>query len=206
MGFGVRGSGFGDWGSGWGRVVVEREALVEAAKSGDEAAVRALIADHPGLVVQRLPSGESPLMAALYRGHHAVVGALIELGAELDVFAAAATGHVVALHQALEQRGSFNAYAYDGWTPLHLAAFFGHLEAATALVDAGADLQSISRNSMKNTPLHAATAGKHEDVALMLLERGADPHTSDGGGYTPLRIASENQLAPVVRAIASRSV
>jgi ankyrin repeat protein len=181
--------------------MVELVALVDAAKTGDEARVRELLAADPRLAVQRLPTGESPLMAALYRGHLAIVDVLVELGAEVDVFAAAATGRLPELAEALGQPGAISAYSYDGWTPLHLAAFFGQLDAARLLVEAGADLQAVSRNSNANTPLHAATAGKHQAVALMLLEQGADPTVTDGGGYTPSRIALENQLTDVVRAM-----
>ena len=179
--------------------MVEIEALIEAAKAGDEARVRTIAAGHPQVVLQRLPSGESPLMAALYRGHHGVVATLVQLGAELDVFAAAALGNVDSLTRDLEQPGAANAYAYDGWTPLHLAAFFGQVEAAGILVQAGADLESVSRNSLKNTPLHAAAAGKHESVAILLLDCGANPHAIDAGGYTAQKIAEENGLAEVVR-------
>jgi ankyrin repeat protein len=181
--------------------MVELVALVDAAKTGDEARVRELLAADPRLAVQRLPTGESPLMAALYRGHLAIVDVLVELGAEVDVFAAAATGRLPELAEALGQPGAISAYSYDGWTPLHLAAFFGQLDAARLLVEAGADLQAVSRNSNANTPLHAATAGKHQAVALMLLEQGADPAVADGGGYTPSRIALENHLTDVVRAM-----
>src|SRR4029078_9659998 len=91
--------------------------------------------------------------------------------------------------------------SYDGCTALHLAAFFGHVDAARILLESGADIQAISANSLRNTPLPAATAGKHDDVALFLLENGAAPHAVDAGGYTPLRIAEENQLSEVVAAI-----
>jgi ankyrin repeat protein len=184
--------------------VGELEKLVDAAKTGDGARVRVLITRDPNLALQRLPSGESPLMAALYRGHSHVVSLLVDLGAEIDVFAAAATGNVVALQQALKQPGAVNAYAYDGWTPLHLAAFFGQSEAVRMLLEAGADLQALSRNSLTNTPLHAATAGRHEEVAVMLVERGADSAVADAGGHTPLRIATENGLQRVLAAIPPR--
>ena len=176
------------------------EALVDAAKTGDLGKVRTLLADNFLLASQRLPGGESPLMSALYRGHHDVVAELIEAGAEIDIFAAAATGRVDDLARELDGN-AVNTYAYDGWTPLHLAAFFGHAAAASLLLGAGADVDAVSRNSLENTPLHAATAGKHADVALLLLERGADPLRADAGGYTPLEIARQNELEPVVAAI-----
>jgi len=183
--------------------VVELEALIEAAKTGDLDGVRRILAAKPTLAVQRLPSGESPLMAALYRGHHAVVDALVDAGAEVDVFAAAATGRLTHLEKALAVPGAAAACSYDGWTPLHLAAFFGQLEAVDLLLRAGADVRAVSRNSLKNTALHAATAGKHSAVALRLLEAGADPEVCDSGGHTPERIAAENQLSAVVTAIAA---
>src|SRR5436190_11948409 len=154
--------------------MAEIETLIEAAKSGDLRKVRQMLADNFLLASQRLSNGESPLMAALYRGHHDVVAAIIEAGAEIDVFAAAATGRVDDLRRELNE-STVNRHAYDGWTPLHLAAFFGHRDAARVLLDGGAAVGAVSQNSLVNTPLHAATAGKHADVALLLLERGADP-------------------------------
>lgn len=178
--------------------------LIAAAKEGDDSRVRALIAAHPGLKSARLPSGESPIMAALYRGHLHVVDTLVELGTELDLFASAATGHLEGLRRALQQPGAVNAFAYDGWTPLHLAAFFGQLDAARLLLDAGADVEAVSHNGMRNTPLHAATAGKHEPIALLLLQRGANPHVLDAGGFSARRIADENQLSQVVAWLEAR--
>jgi ankyrin repeat protein len=180
------------------------ETLIEAAKTGDERQVRTLIEAHPELLTARLPSGESPVMAALYRGHLGLAAVLIDLGAELDVFAAAATGNLAGLKRALAHPDAVHAYAYDGWTALHLAAFFGQLEAARMLVQAGADANAVSRNSLENTPLHAAAAGKHESVAILLLESGADPESIDGGGYTAMRIAEENTLSALLAAARAR--
>jgi uncharacterized protein len=180
------------------------EALIEAAKLGDESAVREIVARTPGVLLQRLPSGESPLMAALYRGHLGIVAALIELGTEVDVFAAAATGRLAELTKALDHPGAINAFSFDGWTPLHLASFFGQRDACRTLLDAGAAVQALSRNSLRNTPLHAAVAGRHTEVGLLLLERGADPSIRDGGGCTPRLIAEENELTAVVDAMKRR--
>lgn len=176
------------------------ERLIERVKSGELGSVRAMLAENFLLSSQRLPSGESPLMSALYRGHHEIAAALIDAGAEIDVFAASATGRLDDLRRTATA-DSLNAYSYDGWTPLHLAAFFGHLDAARFLIDLGADVHAVSRNSMSNTPLHAATAGRHADVALLLLERAASASAIDAGGYTPAQIARQNGLEEVVSKI-----
>ena len=175
----------------------EIETLIELVKAGELGRVRALLSANFLLASQRLASGESPLMAALYRGHHDIVDAVIEAGAEIDVFAAAATGRMEDLRRRTTA-ATVNSYAYDGWTPLHLAAFFGNLDATRVLLDAGADVHAVSRNGLTNTPLHAATAGKHQEVALLLLESGAKSDAVDAGGYTPLQIATQNELQAVV--------
>ena len=169
------------------------EKLIDVIKAGELGKVQAILADNFLLASQRLPSGESPLMAALYRGHHDIVAALIDAGVDLDVFAAAATGRLEDLRRTVDPN-TVNWYAYDGWTPLHLAAFFGHLDAAALLLDSGADVHAVSRNGIKNTPLHAAVAGRHADVAAALLAHGADPEALDAGGYTPRAIAAQNGL------------
>lgn len=173
--------------------------IIEAAKSGDVDAIRRILADDPSAASYRADTGETPLMAALYRGHTGAVEMLIARGAPLDLFAAAATGRVDALDTALQLGAAIEAHAYDGWTPLHLAAFFGHTEAARRLLDAGADVSPVSQNALRNTPLHAATAGRHDAVALLLIDRGADIHATDAGGHTPLHIAAENGMGDVVR-------
>jgi ankyrin repeat protein len=176
------------------------ETLVEMVKQGDLGKVRALLAANFLLASQRLPNGESPLMAAVYRGHADIVEALIDAGAEIDVFAAAATGRVEDVERTATAE-TVTSYAYDGWTPLHLAAFFGHTDAARLLLEHGADAHAVSQNALQNTPLHAANAGRHPGIALLLLEHGADPTKVDSGGYTALQIAVQNNLDAVVAAI-----
>ena len=178
-------------------------ALIEAIKSGDTEKARGILSENPRLATSRLPSGESALMAALYRGQRDLAMEMARNGGGLDVFSAAALGDETALRHAIDA-GHANDYSYDGWTPLHLAAFFGQLDAATALLDGGAAIDAVSRNSMRNTALHAATAGGHSAIALLLIDRDADVSSQDAGRHTPLHIAAENGLADVVRALLNR--
>jgi ankyrin repeat protein len=175
--------------------------LVDAAKAGDIGRVRELVCAQPHLAAERLPNGESPLMSALYRGHKDIVRLLIERGAPLDLFAASAVGQPADLRRALERGAKVGDYSYDGWTALHLAAFFGQMDAVRILLAAGADRSPVSRNSLKNTPLHAATAAGHSAIAVLLIERGADVNAQDAGAHTPLHIAAENGLVEVVKAL-----
>jgi ankyrin repeat protein len=176
------------------------EALIDAIKAGDLETVNQLLRQNPDVANGRPASGEPPIMTALYRGRHEAIAALIAAGAQVDVFAAAALGRLDDLRGTLNTT-SVNAYAPDGWTPLHLASFFGHTDAARILLDSGADVRAVSENGLANTPLHAATAGKHTEVALLLYARGGDRFAIDAGGYTPLQIAEQNKLSSVVEAM-----
>jgi len=181
--------------------------LIEAAKAGDGPRVKEILSDRAAAGA-RAESGESALMAALYRGHREIANdiadAQIAAGDPLDVFAAAALGRDEQLAGALVDPAAVGAFAYDGWTALHLAAFFGHLDATARLLEAGASLAAVSRNSLTNTPLHAAVAGGHVEVALFLIARGADVDAADAGRHTPLHIAAEAGYLPVVEALLAR--
>jgi ankyrin repeat protein len=103
-------------------------------------------------------------------------------------------------------RRKASAYAVDGFTPLHLAAFFGRAEAAAVLVDRGADLDARSKNRRFHgiTPLQSAIAGRQTALALLLLERGADPNAVAPGGWVPLHWAASSGDVEVCRALLKR--
>lgn len=183
---------------------MKNESILEAVKAGDAERVRSLLDEDATLADARSAAGESALMTAVYRGRRDLAAALLAAGASVDVFAAAALGDVTRLRALVTEAGNASPYAHDGWTPLHLAAFFGHRDAAALLLDAGAEVAAVSRNSMRNTPLHAAAAGGHSEVALLLIDRGAPVSVPDAGGHTPLHIAADNGLLSVVEALLAR--
>ena len=165
--------------------------LMAAVRAKDARAVRRLLDEEPGLASARGVGGESAVLAAIYAGADEIARLLVERGAALDVFSAAAAGNLPALERRLgEDAREATAFAADGWTPLHLAAFFGHAAAVDLLLARGADPRALSRNPTANTALHAAAVRGHRDVVERLLAGGSEIDGRAGGGWTALQLAA----------------
>jgi ankyrin repeat protein len=170
-----------------------------AIRNGDGSGLQVLLAAAPTLAQSTDPSGVSALMTAVYYGHADMVASLIEHGAELDLFSAAATGNTASLEELLSsQPTAVSRHSPDGWTALALAAHFNQVDAARLLLKHGADLGVRSRNSNGNTPLHAALAGRGLETARLLLGAGADVNAADAAGWTPLHLAADSGDAELV--------
>jgi ankyrin repeat protein len=187
--------------------VARKQTIFDAIASGDPTKVRRKLAREPAAVDERDENGLSPLMRAVYDGQTEIVEVILDRRPELDLFEAAALGDDDTLKQRLgRSRKRSSAYSSDGFTPLHLAAFFGHVGTAALLVDRGADMEAPSKNPRFPSvrPLHSAIAGNQRDVALLLLERGADPNAQANGGWTPLHFAATSGDVEVCRALLKR--
>jgi uncharacterized protein len=133
------------------------------------------------------------LFEAIRAGDLSRVTALVEADPSLAIFAAAILGRTEEVERLIAgNRSLVSVLSSDGWTPLHLAAFFGHRETALALLNKGAPLSARSTNEMHNTPLHAAAAGRHAAIVKLLLDHGAAANASQHGGWTPLHAAAQH--------------
>lgn len=173
--------------------------MIEAVKSGDAARLKRLVDDTPEAVSARDEEGTSALLHAVYRDRLDLAQILLDAGASVDVFEAAALGRADLLAKEIGRDPTVvAAWSHDGFTLLHLAAFFGHEDAVSLLLDRDAEVGTVSRNAMGVTPLHSAVAGDHAAVARLLVERGADVNASQQGGWTPLHSAAANGNADLV--------
>lgn len=78
----------------------------------------------------------------------------------------------------------------DGYTPLHRAAYGGHVDAVSALLTAGAEINPHTVDGW--TPLHSACRWSRVAVASLLLRHGAELNAQTNGGLTPLHLAASH--------------
>ncbi len=181
--------------------------LLGAVRRGDAKTASDLLAVQPDLANARDERGNSPLLIATYSGQHDIVRLLLERGVRASFFEACDVGLVADVRRQLRENPALvEQWAHDGWPPLHLAAFFGQREIAEVLLDAGADVRAVARNSEANLAINAAAAGPRADrrpeIVALLIARGAPV---DGRGspdaHTPLHEAAFNGDLPLVRVL-----
>jgi uncharacterized protein len=143
----------------------------------------------------------SDVLQAIYRGDRDEAERLAA-GRELDVFEASALGRTERVRELLDADPSLvNAYGDDGFHPVGLASFFGHVDTARLLYERGADANQIARNEhIQTAAIHAAAAagdtGQDEatryELVELALEHGADPNLPQGGGFRAIDAARQN--------------
>lgn len=182
------------------------QELVDAAKRGDAAAVRALL-DGGADVDARDATGASALMLAVLYGDADLVKLLLERKA--DPNAANAMG-ATALHWAVDNRAEVeallaagadpNALAASGLTPLMAAAVRDDVDAIVPLLlERGAD-----PNRGAGTKAVILAGGGDTGALKALLERGADARAATTGGYTALHAAAKTNAAANARLLLER--
>jgi ankyrin repeat protein len=180
--------------------------MIEAVKAGDADGLRAILESDPQASSAREDGGDSPLMIALYHGRRDMAELILAHGRQPDGVEAAALGDLDRLRAALDaEPGLITRFTHDGWTPLHLAGFFGHAQAVRLLLERGSDANALSINQMRNTPLHAALAGPMAaDGVRLLVDAGANVNARQHGGYTPLHAAANRGAVEIIDLLLER--
>ncbi|MCI0487214.1 MAG: sigma-70 family RNA polymerase sigma factor [Blastocatellia bacterium] len=171
--------------------------MLEAAAKGDVARVKELLKQNDQLLTARDWLGNTALIMAVNSGRNAVAELLYNAGVRPDIHEAAAIGQTERVRELLgEDARLLDSYSDEGFTPLALAAHFGHQETAEFLIDRRANLDAVSLHPLEVTPLHAALFGRQTETAALLIERGADPNIKRGGkgwpraGWTAMHYAA----------------
>ena len=167
---------------GTAAVAAERPAVIDAAKSGDRVALRALIAKKTD-VNQPDADGATALHWAAYRDDVESVDLLIAAGANVNAAndlgatplwnACTSAGEVVA-KRLLDAGANPNLTLIAGESPLMAAARAGKAGVASLLLAKGANVNA--RGARSQTALMWAAAQRHPAVVKTLLAHGADVH------------------------------
>jgi len=180
------------------------DKMLDAVKAGKAVQVKTLLDADASLVNARTESGESAILLSIYYGHAEIRELLLARGAKLNIFEAAAAGNLSRL-EALENSapGTIQTFSHDGFTPLHLAAFFGQKSTVDALLTKGADVNAASKNASALRPIHSAVAHRGDPqvalaIARALVAAGAEINVAQHGGWTPLHAAAFHGHAAMV--------
>ena len=165
--------------------------VFEAIRTGDLDLLQQLVESDPECAAARDAAGVSALTQARYAQRMDFVETLLAAQPPLDVFEASMLGNDERLKSLLGMdRSLARSWSSDGFTALHLAAYFGQPGAVEQLLAAGADARAVSRNMMQLTPLHSAVASQRHHIAARLLAQGAEPNAKQHGGWTALHSAA----------------
>lgn len=179
--------------------------FIEAIKTGEMAKVKQLLDRDPSLVDAEADNGLSAALVAAYYNEPDIAQLLVQRGASLDVFEAAAVGALDRMKELIAAHPDLvNAYAPDGFQPLGLASFFGHTPVIEFLLDKGAEVDSPSKNRMRVRPLHSAVANRRTEVVKLLLDHGAEVNTTQADDFTPLHEAAQNGMLEVTQWLLDR--
>ena len=157
--------------------------VVAAARAGDAAAARALLAAGAD-VDARQGDGATALHWAAHRGDLALADMLLAAGADVNaanaldatpLWLASRNGDARLVARLLAAGADANAPLKMGETPLMSAARSGGVETVRLLLAAGADVDAAERERGQ-TALMWAAAQSHADVVRLLAAAGADLH------------------------------
>ena len=124
------------------------------------------------------------------------------------------TNKFTALHTAVNVNDTFTALMLissrganidapdkNGATPLHWAAFSGHIESVSLLRVQGAGINSPDNTGA--TPLHAAASQDKHNIVQFLIKNGAKTSAVTKEDWTPLHTAARHNAAKTAGALIS---
>lgn len=188
--------------------------LLEAAGSGDLAAVTRLIAAGADLD-QRDGQRQTPLLLAVAGNHVAVAKALLAAGASPNAQAAnqdtpwllaGASGRTEIIAAMLPLKPDLSLRNRYGGNALIPACERAHVETARLLLTSGIDVNHVNNLGWTCLPeivILGNGGPRHQQVAKLVLDAGANPNLADKDGVSPLAHARKRGQSEVARLIAA---
>lgn len=174
--------------------------IIELIKSGDAMRLVKMMDENPALANQKTEQGISLLQFAVYFRNPQVIDVFRKHTRALDLFEASSLGDLETVSALLDKHPEkINSFSPDGFTPLGLACFFGHIDVVKCLTKKGANPNLASNNSFRVAPIHSASAISHLEIATVLIAHGANVNVRQAQGFTPLHSAAHNGQTALVK-------
>ena len=135
-----------------------------------------LLKKYPGLLTKKRHDGWAAIHFAAFFGNLELLGELIKQGADINaennneetilhLASRALNPNIELVKYLLENKGikqKLEAKNKNGWTAMHLAAFYGNLEILAELIKQGADINA--KNNDEETILHLASRAQKSQI------------------------------------------
>ena len=158
-------------------------ALHAAVAAGHKKVVTRLLSEKHNALNCHDYSGRTPLHEAVRKNDLTIVNILLDKHPQMVKFKCKHWQEVDETLLSLEELAEYNAdVCHCGYTPLHLAARYGHLEVAILLIKKGARLDV--RDCTGATPVHVAACHNHANLI------GGNLNIKTLNGSTPLHSAA----------------
>lgn len=172
-------------------LTVQTEEFFKSIKSGELAKVTQLVESDPGLLTATAKSGATGILFALYGGHQDIAKFLAAKKRTLDLYEASSLGDLEQVKQIVKRNPeTVKSFSAEGFPALGLASYLGQAGVVKFLLDNGADVNAVAKNSTGFTPLTGAVSTGRKEVAELLVKKGANVNHQYEEGFTPLMEAS----------------
>lgn len=183
-----------------------------ACQDGHLEVARFLISRGANINAASKISGANSLYTAAQNGHTDVARLLVKEGALVDVlggrlgsalFVASQEGHKDIVEFLLARGANPNDKRLEsGDSPLHEAAYNGHVDALALLIKYGGHVDNVTASGW--SPLMCASEGGHLKVVELLIKHKADIHIKEEDDTTALWLASQGGHVKIMELLLSK--
>ena len=161
-------------------------ALHAAVRRGHVSVIELLLREDQNAVNCTNSAGRNPQHEAVLLNNYNTLKVLLQSGANATVHCDTGISNI---HFETFVLGKFeNKRCPCGFSPLHIAAMYGHHSIAELLIEHKADVNAGDCNG--STPLHVASCQGMSSLIILLVNSGADINVRSQNGSTPLHSAA----------------